>query len=237
MRSIRGSSNSEKKGHSDPLAEMQVPSSHLGLPPPALPAGQGQHFRAKGHPLGSRIASARFSGWFRTWSAHHGIFYGLSLSGLSRGIIAEFLHPGSSERGPSGLSLTTLLGEHSSRDRSSPLILARRSAGTRPVKAPVFIGAVVGAIVSTGHLGNLCPTPQPANDRVRLCEATNDIDLSSRRTGTRLRQTRLKSVDTQLSDGGTQIVSEPNGTLCKMRSVFRSSCSFANHPSTFCRSH
>ena len=52
-----------------------------------------------------------------------------------------------------------------------------------------------------------------------------------------LRQTRLKGVDTQLLDGITQIVSEPNGTLCGMWSVDTNSCHFTNYPSTCCRAH
>src|SRR6185312_12966885 len=55
-------SNSEKKDIGPPHRNTSTvePSRY---PTSALPAGQGQHFRAKGHPLGNRIVFARFSGW------------------------------------------------------------------------------------------------------------------------------------------------------------------------------
>src|SRR4029077_16358740 len=100
-------SNSEKKEYGPPY---RITSSvePFRYPPPALPAGQGQHFPAKGHPLGNRIVFARFSGWLGD-GAHTMNILWLIIIGFVAGIITKFLHPGSLSE-PSGFILTTLLG-------------------------------------------------------------------------------------------------------------------------------
>ena len=92
----------------------------------------------------------------------------LIIIGFVAGIIAKFLHPGSSNE-PSGFILTTLLGIAGS---FVATYLGQALGWYQAGEGAGFIGAVVGAIVVLVIWGNLCSAAADNNRVTALTRTT-----------------------------------------------------------------